>query len=727
MKTTGSNLKKAVLNYMRAGYAPIPVPSGTKAPRIRGWQTLRIDENEVDKLFAEPTNVGLLLGKPSGGLIDVDLDAPEALRSAPKFLPSTEMVHGRSGKPSSHYWYVTQSGVPPKKFLDVDGTSLLEIRSIGQQTVVAPSIHPSGDRIRWENAGQPTRVKGAELLRCVARGAASTLLARHWPEAGARNDAALACAGMLLRAGYSTSETSNFLKATAYAARDEQWRERGAAASSTQTRLSAEGTTTGTPRLRELVGDAVVDLLHEWLEIREDEPTGSDGENLTDLGNCRRLVKDHGEKIRYCHESKRWYRFNRKCWKIDTNGAIERLAKKTVRKLSEQAARCKNAELRSRLATWARASESLSRITAMINLARSELQIPVAPSELDSDPWLLNFANGTVNLRTGQLRNHDLADLCTKMVSYEFDPNAKCPLFTKFLRRIFDDDVELIGYLQRMFGYSLTGSTREQVILVCWGIGANGKSTLLETFRAGLGDYACTADSSLLMTKAHDGIRNDVARLVGIRFVSTGETEAGRYLAEALVKQLTGNDKVAARFLYSEFFEFDPQFKLALATNHKPAIRGTDDAIWRRIHLVPFNVTIPEVERDKLLSQKLRKELPGILAWAVRGCLQWQKDGLNPPDKVLFATRSYRAESDVLGAFFKDCCVVRSDLQETAGNLYATYKSWCETNGEKSMTQQRFGGALADRGFTSTRTRRIRSWIGLQRSDIGVKGNAVLP
>jgi putative DNA primase/helicase len=228
------------------------------------------------------------------------------------------------------------------------------------------------------------------------------------------------------------------------------------------------------------------------------------------------------------------------------------------------------------------------------------------------------------------------------------------------------------------------------------------------------------------MAKTNDGIRNDVARLAGSRLVSTGETESGRFLAEALVKQLTGGDKITARFLYQEFFEYDSQFKLFLATNHKPIIRGVDNAIWRRIRLVPFQVTIPPEEQDKSLPQKLRREMPGILAWLVRGCLKWRESGLDQPDEVLSATQAYRVEMDVIGGFLKDKCVERSDLREAAATLYSRYKSWCEANGERALTQQRFGIALTDRGFARTRTRRARFWIGLKCSDVGDTGDAVL-
>jgi putative DNA primase/helicase len=326
---------------------------------------------------------------------------------------------------------------------------------------------------------------------------------------------------------------------------------------------------------------------------------------------------------------------------------------------------------------------------------------------------LFNCLNGTIDLKTGELLQHDPENLCTKVAPVIYDPEAKCPKFKAFLREIFRDNGDLINFVQRVIGYSLTGINTEQVIFILYGLGANGKTTFLEAIRVALGDYAKSADSSLLLTRSSDVVRNDVARLSGARFVSTSETEAGRHLAEVLVKQLTGGDKVTARFLYSEFFEFDARFKVFLSTNHKPVIRGTDNAIWRRIRLIPFEVTIPEEEQDKDLQGKLRSELPGILAWAVRGCLRYQEYGLGQPEKVSAATQAYREEMDVLGGFLKDRCIMDKDARVPNSKLYPAYKEWCESTGEKPLTQQKLAIVLADRGFRTWRTSVDRGWSGL--------------
>jgi putative DNA primase/helicase len=726
LKANKDSLKSAVRSYIRSGYAPIPVPTGEKSPRLKGWPELRLREDDINHYFQRDVNIGLLLGNPSRGLVDVDIDALEATAVADVFFPPTSMIHGRKSNPKSHRWYRVADVPAPTKFADVDGTCLLEIRSTGQQTLAPPSTHPSGERLRWEENGPPAGVTTDNLMRAAKRTAAASLLARHWPRRGSRNAAALALAGMLQRAGWPVEETETFIETTARAAGDEQSMARVAAAQSTADRLIEKAETTGTTRLRQLVGDAVVNKLQDWLDLPKDASTSSDGEHLTDVGNARRFVAQHGAKIRFCHTTKRWYIWSGRRWRQDLTGGIERLAKKTVRTIYEQAAQENDDEQRKRIGAWAKTSESRGRITAMIDLAKSERGVPVKPEDLDADPWALNFSNGTLDLRTGELRAHDPADLCTKMIPFDFDAHAKCPLFKRFLHQIFDNNASLIGFVQRAFGYSLTGSTEEQVIFVFYGSGANGKSTLLETVRAGLGEYACTADSSLLLAKTHDGVRNDVARLAGTRLVSTGETEAGRYLAESLVKSLTGGDRVAARFLYSEFFEFDAHFKIVLATNHKPTIRGTDNAIWRRVRLVPFSITIPEKEQDKSLPQKLRRELPGILAWAVRGCLKWLQQGLGQPAEVIAAMQAYREEMDVLGGFLKDKCHVGEDFRETAGTLYLSYRSWCESNGEKLLSQQRFGVALADRGFAPHHTRRARFWLGLKCGDGGDASDRVL-
>jgi putative DNA primase/helicase len=290
-------------------------------------------------------------------------------------------------------------------------------------------------------------------------------------------------------------------------------------------------------------------------------------------------------------------------------------------------------------------------------------------------------------------------------------------------------NARLIAFLQRTVGHTLTGLTSEQVLFLLYGTGANGKTTFLEALRALLGDYARQTDFSSFLTQKTDRIRNDIARLAGARFVSAVEVQEGRALAEVIVKQLTGGDSVTARFLFKEFFEFVPQGKIYLAANHKPVIKGTDLGIWRRIVLVPFTVTIPPERQDKKLLEKLKAELPGILAWSVRGCLAWQKHGLEVPQEVQYATESYRDEMDVLKDFLTECCFEHPTAWVTAKALYQAYREWCERNGLRPLDQRDFGLRLTERCFDRDRGTgnvHIRRGIGLvtQVTEESVLGNS---
>ncbi len=437
--------------------------------------------------------------------------------------------------------------------------------------------------------------------------------------------------------------------------------------------------------------------------------------HLTDMGNAERLVQAHGQDLRYCHLLGKWVVWDGCRWRIDARGDVVRLAKDTVRSIYTEAAEAGDEDTRKATAKHAVRSEGAARLDAMITLAQSEPGVPVDPDELDRNRWLLNVRNGTIDLRNGELLPHDRGHLITKLATVDYDPAATCPTFEAFLERIMAGNDGLIRFLQRAAGYSLTGDTSERALLILHGEGRNGKSTLLEVLRTILGDYAVRTPTDTLMAKRDTGIPNDVAALRGARFVSASEADEGRRLAEATIKDLTGGDTISARFMRGEFFNFAPEFKLWLGTNHKPVIRGTDRAIWDRIRLVPFAVRIPDADQDKRLREKLLDEAPGILAWAVEGCLAWQQDGLGEPQEVRDATAGYRAEMDVLGAFLEDRCVVHERAQVTAKALYAAYQEWCDETGEKPLTQKAVGLRLAERGFDSARigNSRTRTWIGI--------------
>jgi len=272
----------------------------------------------------------------------------------------------------------------------------------------------------------------------------------------------------------------------------------------------------------------------------------------------------------------------------------------------------------------------------------------------------------------------------------------------------------LYDYVQRAVGYTLTGRTDEQCLFFCYGTGANGKSVFEETLGRLLGEYGTATRTETIMARGSGGIPNDIAALRGARYVSINETADGQRINEPLVKDMTGGDTMSARFMRQEFFTFRPTFKLWIRGNHKPVITGTDYGIWRRIHLVPFTVTIPEAERDPALLDKLRLELPGILRWAVEGCLAWQREGLRPPIVVTHATAQYRREMDVLGTFLEDRCTVRPHGQVSAKSLYRAYRDWCDGAGEHPVNQRRFGIALQERGIEKEHTRTGTVYHGIE-------------
>jgi putative DNA primase/helicase len=364
-----------------------------------------------------------------------------------------------------------------------------------------------------------------------------------------------------------------------------------------------------------------------------------------------------------------------------------------------------------RMQKWALKSEAAPRINGMLDLARSERGIPVLPAALDQDAWLLNVANGTVELVSGQLREHRREDMITKLCPTAYHPDAACPVWERTLLAIFNRKPDLVGYVQRLLGYCLTGDVSEQILAILWGRGSNGKSLLINTFMDVLGtDYAQKGSRDLFMAHKSDNHPTALADLHGRRFVACVETREGGRLDEALIKELTGSDPIKARYLYREYFHFRPSHKCVLATNHKPKIRGTDDGIWRRPRLIPFTVRFwdpdkgesgPEhLKADKRLPERLKAEYPGILAWCVRGCLDWQRGGLRAPSEVVAATTQYRGEQDLVAAFLTECCLTGADYRCKSAALWERFSRWQEQAGEPhAVGRTAFGEALVERGY----------------------------
>lgn len=456
---------------------------------------------------------------------------------------------------------------------------------------------------------------------------------------------------------------------------------------------------------------ALAETTAEYEPVPETLPTDTTP-NPTDLGNAMRLVALHGEDLRYCYTWGKWLVWDGKRWVIDDAGQVELLAKDTVKNIYAEAARETSESRRKELAKWALSSESRQRLSAMVALAQSEPGIPIKHDEPNRNRWLINCLNGTLDLRTGELKPHDRADLITKIAPVEYRMGAPCPNWLSFLNMIFEGNQDLIAFVQRAVGYSLTGITDERCMFILWGKGKNGKSTFLETIGRMMGDYAEKTTAETLLTTRQTNIPNDIARLQGARFVRASESEHGRYLAEARIKEMTGQDMIAARFLFSEWFSFIPEFKIWLGTNHKPVIRGTDEAIWDRIKLIPFTVRIDNPKPRREIDAMFSEELAGIFSWAVEGCMEWQDHGLGVAEEVRKATAEYRYEMDNIGRFIEECCEVGEYFRTPSSELYEAYKAWAEDVGVEVLSSQSFGRRLTELGFEAQRnTTGQKKWM----------------
>ena len=413
----------------------------------------------------------------------------------------------------------------------------------------------------------------------------------------------------------------------------------------------------------------------------------------TDANNAAFLIEEYGDDLFWIGRWKKWFVWDGRCWKVDYDELIIQKAKRLANSLWDKLfSVVKELHHSEAVATFkfVTATNARSGINSMVELARSE--VPCNHEELDSDPWLLNLQNGTLDLRTGKLRSHYRGNLLTKLAPVEFDCMAKAPVWQAFLQKVFKNDAELIEYIQRLVGVSLTGVTQEHILPFLFGGGANGKTTFVEAILKLLGsDYAQKAATELLMESRGDRHPTEIADLFGARFVATVETSGSGCFAESKVKELTGGDKLKARRMREDFWEFTPTHKLWIAGNEKPKIFGTDHGIWRRLKLIPFEVTITEAEQDKTLPDKLEAELPGILNWALEGCLEWQRNGLQEPASVTEATQKYALEEDEVGQFIRDPCNLGSKLKEEVGRLWDTFQTEFP---DTELTKRAFGKTL---------------------------------
>ena len=443
--------------------------------------------------------------------------------------------------------------------------------------------------------------------------------------------------------------------------------------------------------------------------------------NQTDGGFAEWFFAMCADDVRYIAEYRVWALWEGRRWMIDGANAVRERVKESIRAILTLIPQERDKKRQQKMLQLAHRYDNVDKIEKMLKYAQTDPRVLTSIKDYDQNPWLLNVANGTIDLQTGNLLVPQRDHMITKVIEIQYDAHASAPTWAAFLDRIMREHADVIPFLRRAVGYTLTASTREHLFFVLYGTGRNGKSTFVEAIMAMLGEYAQASNpETWLRQSGGRGAEPDIARLPGVRLVSTAEIGEGRALDEARVKALVAGDTITTRNLYQSAFDFVPACKLWISTNHAPQIKGNDEGMWRRVCLVPFDQTISYDEMDRDLPNKLRNELPGILTWAVQGCLEWQRDGIGMPGVVRAKTDEYRTDQDVIGQWIDECCDVDPDAKESGSALYASYAEWARARGERHpFTGTAFGRRLTDRGVSSQRIGGVAWRVGLRlRQDL---------
>jgi len=770
-KSNPSVLKQALV-YLREGLSIIPIRPGTKAPRIsweefqKRWPT----EEEIHRWFSEDgVGVGVVCGEISNGLVVLDFDGLDYAEVAVEFEENfQEIAYGTrrvaTGSGKLHLW-LRCSDLPDDltriawKFPDL-GDAAVELRGNGHYIVAPPSVHPSGKPYRFLNSKPILEIPWDKLQEIIAwfdvrgkravgqnprqiqtqntphdvvcrkgdviREAAEYYLQRALAVAspGNRNCTGFWLACQLRDLGLDESEAEGYMiqYANGVPPGDHPYTAEEALASlrSAYKREPREPAIPGLKKERKYTPSGMpveeVQLDPKLMDILVQR-------NLTDAGNAECFRDIFGAHFRWVKEKGAWFRWDGVRWVEDDEAALRAMLE-VARLRARAAVSIEDEERRAKVLKWALASENNARLNAALNIAAAFLTVRY--TDFDKDPWLLCCANGVIDLRTGELRPSKPEDMLHRSTNIRYDPTAECPRWERFLREIFLEDEGLIGFVRRAVGYSLTGLMPETVF-VCYGTGANGKSTFLTVLAGLLGENAAVAPPSVFRRGMERGEAPspDLAKLAGARLAKAVEVRENIRLDEERVKALTGGDRLTARFLHRDYFDFYPTAKLWWCVNHRPVIRDTTFAMWRRVCLIPFEARFEPNKgnwqpKEELLAE-LKAELPGILAWAVRGCLEWQKGGLEPAEKVRAATEEYRQESDVIERFLEERCIQKPEAKVKASELYQEYRRWCEENGETPMTNTAFGRRMREKGIEKAKEGRYIFYrgIGLLAEDEG--------
>lgn len=736
-----------------------------KHPVRRGWLDAELSIPDVEQeLLGNPNlNVGVLTGAASGLLV-LDVDPRNKgfatlgqLQVELGPLPTTPTV--RTGGGGRHYYFRC-----PRPEVKSPANGLgpgIDVRCARAQVVAPPSIHASGKQYAWEPDRSPDQVPlvalpDAWLARLLnsqqrrapaeksdpgvsrladddvlhsARSAVNAdkfeTLCRGESPSGDRSAADLAfCALLAFWCNKDPKQMDRLFRRSGRMRA--KWTEVHRSDGATYGEMTIEVAIKGCKET--YAGGRIGGFTTDSRENGGNGANGNDSNlgdpgagdaaadsfHLTDLGNAQRLVMWYGENVRYVAQRSTWLAWDGRRWREDGTREVQRLARQVAERLWFPAVTNPNRKLAKIQVEFAEKSESARAQRAMVELATADENVVQRPEDFDRGDWLLNCRNGTLDLRTGQLRPHDRHDLITCCVNAEYDARANCPDWTAFLDQIFLGDAHLIRYVQQVLGMGLTGSNAEQLLWIFNGSGDNGKNVLLDTTRRILGDYAAKAAPDLLTQASMDRHPTEIADLAGKRLVIASETDEGRRLAISFIKQATGDDTLKARKMRQDFWEFRRTFKLILMTNNLPRVREESHAVWRRLRVVPFDYVVPKTKIDRNLLAKLLRESAGILAWLVRGCLDWQVNGLVEPRAVTDRSAAYRDREDMIAEFVLDACMRAQFGAVTTSALRAAYTTWCHEHGMYPLGPT----ALSDRvlalpGVREGRTGASRGFVGI--------------
>lgn len=725
--------------YRALGLKPLPLDGKTPGPlyMVMGWQNTHYDEDAIRRclLAAESPDIGIQMGpRPFGsGFIDFEHDTP-AQKAKMLELFGGDLGNGpafasRNGEHYLFAWDDRLEGIG-KAVVKIDcgpGDDGLKVR-IGAGGKGAQSAFPPSTNKHW----LPGREYGQCELQPLPEAVLQFLLTLgvQRPVKGKRKGKARKRPRLQ---SFSSRKVANAFEAMLrHKPKEDEQDGSGRllliCRCAVEHDLSDEEALEVVRRYREKRPFknreySEADIIERLRSAEERTERGSVVilRKTDDIGNGQRFADQHSENVRYSGDWNKWLIWDGQHWKLDNLGYIMSLAKATVRAIEREAGSKTSAEA---MRKWAKESASHGKVTAMLKFAQSEHPIIIDYRDFNSHPWLYNCANGTIDLKAGELRPHRREDLLTVISDVTYPRTYEPPaMWLNFLDTIFAGDAELIGFIQRLFGVSLVGEVVEHILPIFLGGGANGKTVLTLTWMGILGkDYAmCTAKEFLM--KSGERHATELAALYGKRLVVSAETDEGARLNEARVKHLTGGNIIQGRRMREDFWEFEPSHTLIMETNHRPIITGTDEGIWRRVLLVPFSVTIPPERRDKYLANKLKAEWPQILRWAVQGCVDWQTNGLRPPALVEAASREYEEASDLLAEFITECVIIDPKASVRAIEFYRRYEHWVKSRGHQAQSMTRLGERIASM-YPKHRTKKGYVYKGIKLTPEDYYGEA---